>query len=78
MNDQYLTRAEGIEIKADIKAVEADIAAVKERQSTQQHTLDQILVQVQRGNSLRSMFIAGGSGAGGLVVAALIKIFHLG
>ncbi|MXV35876.1 MULTISPECIES: hypothetical protein [unclassified Saccharibacter] len=78
MNDQYLTRAEGIEIKADIKAVEADMAVVKSHQAAQQQTLEQILSQVQRGNSWRSMFIAGGIAGAEAIVAVLLKIYHIG
>ncbi|GBQ07858.1 hypothetical protein [Saccharibacter floricola] len=78
MNDQYLTRAEGIEIKADIKAVEADMAIVKSHQAVQQQTLEQILSQVQRGNSWRSMFIAGGIAGAEAIIAVLLKIFHIG
>ena len=78
MNDQYLTRAEGLEIKQDIRAAEMDIAVIKDRQAAQQQMLEQILSQVRHGNSWRSMFIAGGSGAGGIIIAIIMKIFHIG
>lgn len=78
MHDHYLTRAEGVEIKADIKAVEADMAVMKSKQDTQGHTLDQILSQVQRGNSWRSMFIAGGIAGAEGIIALLFKLFHIG
>ncbi|MBE1723175.1 hypothetical protein [Bombella apis] len=78
MNDQYLTRAEGLEIKQDIRAAEMDIAVIKDRQASQQQMLEQILSQVRHGNSWRSMFIAGGSGAGGIILAIIMKIFHIG
>ncbi|MCL1511266.1 MULTISPECIES: hypothetical protein [Acetobacteraceae] len=78
MNDQYLTRAEGLEIKKDIREIETDMAVVKDRQASQQQMLEQILSQVRHGNSWRSMFIAGGSGAGGIILAIIMKIFHIG
>lgn len=78
MNDQYLTRAEGLEIKQDIRAAEMDIAVIKDRQAAQQQTLEQILSQVRQGNSWRSMFIAGGAGAGGSIIAIILKLFHIG
>lgn len=43
MSSQYLTRAEGLEIKKDIRAVEMDMTVVKDRQATQQQMLEQIL-----------------------------------
>ncbi|MCX5617587.1 hypothetical protein NQF86_02720 [Bombella sp. TMW 2.2543] len=78
MNDQYLTRAEGLEIKKDIRDIEVDMAVVKERQASQQQMLENILVQVRKGNSWRSLFIAGGYGAGGIIIAIIMKIFHIG
>ncbi|WP_282800096.1 hypothetical protein [Bombella apis] len=78
MSNQYLTRAEGLEIKKGIRAVEMDMAVLKDRQATQQQMLEQILSQVRHGNSWRSMFIAGGSEAGGIIVAVIMKIFHIG
>ena len=78
MSSQYLARAEGLEIKKDIRTVEIDMAVVKDRQATQQQMLEQILSQVRHGNSWRSMFIAGGSGAGGIILAIIMKIFHIG
>ncbi|GBQ19534.1 hypothetical protein AA12717_0284 [Gluconacetobacter sacchari DSM 12717] len=77
MDSVYLTRAEGREIRDDLKALEADMAVVKAQQAGQQQTLDQILVQVQKGNSVRSMMIAGGSGIGGGVVAGVAYLAHL-
>lgn len=78
MNSQYLTRAEGLEIKKDIRDIEKDMAVVKDRQASQQQMLENILAQVRKGNSWRSLFIAGGSSAGGIIIAIIMKIFHIG
>ncbi|MUG90128.1 hypothetical protein [Bombella sp. ESL0385] len=78
MNDQYLTRAEGLEIKQDIRDIEMDMAVVKDRQASQQQMLEKILSQVRHGNSWRNLFIAGGSSAGGIIIAVIMKIFHIG
>lgn len=72
----YLTRAEGAEIRQDLKRVEADMAVVKDRQESQAETLNKILSLVQKGNSVRAMFVAGGSGIGGGIVAGAAYLAH--
>lgn len=72
----YFTRAEALDMRADLKAVEADVTILKDRQQAQQSTLDRILTAVENKNSVRDMLIAGGSGVGGGLAAGMAYLLH--
>lgn len=75
-SDSYMTRAEGAEIRRAQQVTNERLAIVEHEQQGQKTTLAEILAEVRKGQSVRSMFIAGGSAMGGSVVAGLAYFLH--
>ncbi|MFT9399050.1 hypothetical protein [Acetobacter sp.] len=72
----FMTRAEGAEIRRAQQITNERLAIVEHEQQGQKTTLAEILAEVRKGQSVRSMFIAGGSAMGGSVVAGLAYFLH--
>ncbi|MCG0998193.1 hypothetical protein [Acetobacter persici] len=72
----YMTRAEGSEIRRQQQITNERLAIVEHEQQGQKTTLAEILAEVRKGQSVRAMFIAGGSGLGGGVAAGVAYFLH--
>ncbi|MFP2873778.1 hypothetical protein ACLEIY_16290 [Acetobacter tropicalis] len=75
-HDGYMTRSEGQDIRRAQQLTNERLAIVEHEQRNQKTTLDEILTEVRKGQSVRAMFIAGGSGLGGGVAAGVAYFLH--